>query len=168
MKYNEETIKALADAFKDGETIDDACKKAGIDRSTYFEWMNDEGKADFSDIIKKAKAEFRKTIVGRLEASLWKKALGFEIDETKIERNGNGDIRKKTVTTKYYPPDTAALIFALTNVSPDQWKNRQNTEVTGKDGRDLYPSQSIDMDKLTKEQREVLLSIGNDIINRKE
>ncbi len=32
MKYNEETIKALADAFKDGETIDDAL----IVSSLYF------------------------------------------------------------------------------------------------------------------------------------
>ena len=60
---------------------------------------------------------------------------------------------KETVVKKYYPPDTAALIFALTNVAPEQWKNRQNIEATGRDGRDLYPRQSIDMDKLTAEQK---------------
>lgn len=168
MKYNEETIRSITDALKDGDTIDDACVKAGIDRSTFFEWMKDEKKSDFSDSVKRARAEFRKTIVSRLEHSLWKKALGFEFDETKTETNKEGVTTKKTIIKKYYPPDTAALIFALTNVSPDEWKNRQNIEATGKDGRDLYPRQRIDMDRLSAEQRELLLSIGQDLINRKE
>ena len=168
MKYSEQTIAAIADAIKDGETVETACKTAGITKTTFYEWMADEGKTDFADAIKKAKDEFQKTIVGRLEHSLWKKALGFEFEERKTEVNKEGVKTKETVVKKYYPPDTAALIFALTNVAPEQWKNRQNIEATGRDGRDLYPRQSIDMDKLTAEQRELLLSIGTEIINRKE
>ena len=168
MKYNEETINAIADAIKDGETIETACKIAGITKTTFYEWMADEGKTDFADAIKKAKSEFQETIVGRLEHSLWKKALGFEFEEKKTETNKDGVTTKKTVVKKYYPPDTAALIFALTNVAPEQWKNRQNIEATGRDGRDLYPRQNLDMSKLTKEQRDLLISIGTDIINKKE
>ena len=85
MKYNEETINAIADAIKDGETIETACKIAGITKTTFYEWMADEGKTDFADAIKKAKSEFQETIVGRLEHSLWKKALGFEFEEKKTE-----------------------------------------------------------------------------------
>jgi hypothetical protein len=72
------------------------------------------------------------------------------------------------VTTKRYPPDTAALIFALTNLAPDEWKNRQNIEATGANGRDLMPKQSIDLDALTAEQKAAVLAIGEKIINTKE
>lgn len=129
MKYSEETIRALTDALRDGDTVEAACVKAGIDKSTFYQWMKDNDKSDFSDAVKNAKDEFRKTIVGRLEKSLWKKALGFEFEEEKTETNKEGVTVKKTVAKKYYAPDTAALIFALTNLAPDEWKNHQTSDV---------------------------------------
>lgn len=43
-----------------------------------------------------------------------------------------------------YPvdPDTVAVIFTLTNGDPTRWRNRQTTEVTGKDGKDLFKTLS--------------------------
>lgn len=137
MKYNEETILAITDALRNGDTVEVACTKAGIDKSTFYEWMKDPDKSDFSDAVKNAKAEFRKTIVDRLQKSLWEKALGFDYEERKTEnirdkKTNELVVKTKTVTTKHYPPDTAALIFALTNLAPDEWKNRQNNEVAVK------------------------------------
>ena len=37
---------------------------------------------------------------------------------------------------------TCALPISLTNGDPDHWRNRQTTEVTGKDGKDLFAQKS--------------------------
>jgi len=172
MKYDQETVSKIIESLKDGDTAEVAVKKAGIAKSTYYEWLSDPDKSDFLDAVKNAKAEFKKTIVDRLKKSLWDKALGFDYDETKMEytrdKNGQAIVKNQTVTTKHYPPDTAALIFALTNLAPEEWKNRQNIEATGANGRDLMPKQTIDLDSLTAEQRAAVLAIGEKIINDKE
>jgi predicted DNA binding protein len=41
-------------------------------------------------------------------------------------------------------------------------------EITGKDGEDLIKSKEVDLSKLTDKEREVLLKLGQDIINCKE
>lgn len=178
MKYDDETINTLVEAIKNGDTVELAVKKAGITKTTFYEWLQDPDKSDFADAIKNAKAEFKKTIVDKLKKSLWDKALGFSYDETKTEymhdptakkgEVGAIIVKNQTVTTKRYPPDTAALIFALTNLAPDEWKNRQNIEATGANGRDLMPKQAIDLDALTAEQKAAVLAIGEKIINSKE
>jgi hypothetical protein len=57
--------------------------------------------------------------------------------------NKQGEI--VTVTskvTKVYKPDTAAVIFTLTNVDPDNWKNRR--DVSG----EITTNQAIDFNDL--------------------
>lgn len=173
MKYDDETIKSLIESLKNGDTVEKAVAKAGITKTTFYEWLQDPDKADFADAIKNAKSEFKKTIVDRLQKSLWDKALGFSYEEMKTEyirdpKTSHIVVKNQSVTKKRYPPDTAALIFALTNLAPDEWKNRQNIEATGANGRDLMPKQSIDLDALTEEQKAAVLAIGEKIINAKE
>ncbi|MEE0403028.1 hypothetical protein, partial [Megasphaera elsdenii] len=65
------------------------------------------------------------------------RALGIEkkIHESEtvtVEKDG----KKVTTTTEknslcYYPPDTRAGIFYLTNRAGSDWKQKQQTEVTG-------------------------------------
>lgn len=172
MKYDDETINGLIESLKNGDTVEKAVAKAGITKTTFYEWLQDPDKADFADAIKNAKSEFKKTIVDRLQKSLWDKALGFSYEEMKTEymrdpKTSHIVVKNQSVTTKRYPPDTAALIFALTNLAPDEWKNRQNIEATGANGRDLMPKQSIDLDALTAEQKAAVLAIGEKIINTK-
>lgn len=57
----------------------------------------------------------------------------FDVNGREIPR-----IKEQKVVDKHYQPDTAAIIFTLTNGEPENWKNRQNNEVTGKDGKDLF------------------------------
>ena len=173
MKYDDETIKSLIESLKNGDTVEKAVAKAGITKTTFYEWLQDPDKSDFADAIKNAKTEFKKTIVDRLQKSLWDKALGFSYEEMKTEyirdpKTSHIVVKNQSVTKKRYPPDTAALIFALTNLAPDEWKNRQNIEATGANGRDLMPKQSIDLDALTEEQKAAVLAIGEKIINAKE
>ena len=77
------------------------------------------------------------------------------------------DFAESLILKKMKEGDTTMIIF----YAKTQMKDRGYTErkeITGKDGEDLIRSKEIDIAKLTPEQREVLLSIGLDIINKKE
>ena len=41
--------------------------------------------------------------------SLYKKAVGYTVSEKTMEYSPEGDVVKKKVTTKHYPPDISAL-----------------------------------------------------------
>ena len=81
-----------------------------------------------------------------------KKIQGYDVTETKVvtvpgtkkDEKGNPKpiIKEQTTTKKHIQADTAAIIFTLTNGDPEHWRNRQTTEVTGKDGKDLFASKT--------------------------
>lgn len=129
-KYNKQTVDAICGFIRDGDSQKLACKKVGIGDSTFHDWI--KAKPEFSERIKKAKEEFQATIVGKLEATLWKRAMGYEITETDTEyipdAQGNPQIKSQRTKVKHIQPDTGALIFALTNVAPDKWVNKQKVE----------------------------------------
>lgn len=122
--------------IREGDSNILACKKVGISKETFYTWIND--KPDFSDSLKKARKEFRETIVQTLEQSLWKRAAGYEIEESKNEyrtlKDGSKVLVKSSKITKHFPPDTGALVFALTNLDPENWKNRQDNRLSVDDG----------------------------------
>lgn len=51
-KYNEETINRICDGLRLGLFRDQACMLAGINRDTFYEWLNKY--PDFSDKVEKA------------------------------------------------------------------------------------------------------------------
>lgn len=61
--------------------------------------------------------------------------LGTEYEETTVEyesdKDGNPRIKKQKTITKHIMPNPTAIIFALTNRDPENWKNRQTNEITG-------------------------------------
>jgi biotin operon repressor len=126
----------IISCIREGDSNILACKKVGISKSTFYEWL--ESYPDFSASLKKARKEFRETIVQTLEQSLWKRAAGYEIEESKNEyrtlKDGSKVLVKSSKITKHFPPDTGALIFALTNLDPENWKNRQDNRLSVDDG----------------------------------
>ena len=126
----------IISCIREGDSNILACKKVGISKSTFYEWL--ESYPDFSGSLKKARKEFRETIVQTLEQSLWKRAAGYEIEESKNEyrtlKDGSKVLVKSSKITKHFPPDTGALIFALTNLDPENWKNRQDNRLSVDDG----------------------------------
>jgi hypothetical protein len=109
-------------------------------------------KPDFSDSVKKAKKDFDGLVVVEAKTSLMKKIRGYTVQEVKtfsvatggLDEDGKPIVKVKehTVTDKYFQPDTAAIIFALTNREPESWKNRQNTDMTS-NGKDINGTQLI-------------------------
>lgn len=64
----------------------------------------------------------RKDLVMELRSALIRRAKGFEITEVKKVYE-EGCLTRYEKSTKYYPPDVAALNLALKNYDPDNWAN---------------------------------------------
>jgi hypothetical protein len=117
-----------------------------IHPDTYYAWLQE--KPEFSDAIKKAHDNRMAFFVAEAKKSLVKKLQGYTVQEKHITTVGSGKfdangkelpkIKEQKVVDKHFQPDTAAIIFTLTNGEPENWKNRQNSELTGKDGKDLF------------------------------
>lgn len=76
------------------------------------------------------------------------------------------DFAESLILKKMKDGDTTMLIFyAKTQMKDRGYSERK--EITGSDGEDLF-HKDIDLSKLTDEQKRVLLSIGEKILNTKD
>ena len=161
-KFSKKTVDKIIGLVKsDTYTIAEVCRQVGITPKTYHAWINDY--PDFADAIEQAKEERMQLMVIEAKKSLMKKIQGYDVTETKVvtipgskkDEKGNPKpiIKEQTTTKKHIQPDTAAIIFTLTNGDPEHWRNRQSTEVTGKDGKDLFANKTDE--ELDKEIEEL-------------
>lgn len=152
-KYNKRIAEKICSLIAtDTYTVAEICGMVNISPSTYFDWVNRF--LEFSECIKKAEAERMSFFVAEAKKSLLKKIQGYTVQEkhlttlnsNKFDENGNEipRIKELKIVDKHFQPDTAAIIFTLTNGEPENWKNRQNNEITGKDGKDLFGQLSDD------------------------
>lgn len=150
-KYNKKMVAKIVGLLKsDTFTIAEICRQVGITPKTYHEWINEH--EEFALAVDEAREERMQMMVIEAKKSLMKKIRGYDVTETKVvtvpgkKKDANGDpkptIKEQTTIKKHIQPDTAAIIFTLTNGDPEHWRNRQSTEVTGKDGQDLFAKKS--------------------------
>lgn len=77
------------------------------------------------------------------------------------------DFVESEILKKIKDGDTTMIIFYAKTKMKDRGYSERH-EITGKDGEDLIKSKEVDLSKLTDKEREVLLKLGQDIINCKE
>lgn len=138
--YNPDRVAKICKAIESGETNATAAKIGGISITTFCEWQN--SKPEFAEAVKKAKSAFEdwqlNGILDDAKKSLKTLICGQEYEEIKTEyeqdpRNpGEPRIKRQTRITKKVLPNATAVIFALCNRDPDNWKNRVANEIAGK------------------------------------
>lgn len=112
---------------RDGLTEEQICNLLGVGVSTFARYKNDF--EELREALKRGKED----LIGELEDSLYKKAMGFEYEEIDqfIEVVNGKEIKKIRKTTRHQAPDTGALAFALKNLAPEKWKDRREIGVSG-------------------------------------
>lgn len=155
-KYNKKIAeRILAMIRADTYTIAEVCNNVGISRQTFYRWQNDN--PEFAQAVEDANNELLDKMNIEAKKSLMKKIKGYDVIETHVTtvpgKDGNPVIKEQKNVKKHIQPDTAAIIFTLTNCDPEHWRNRQSTEITGKDGKDLF-TQMTD-EELDKEIEEL-------------
>lgn len=105
-----------------GASEKQVAESLGIAYSTFNRYKAE--KKEFAELLKSVD---RTELIQDLKSALIKKALGFEHEEKKQyvkEDSITGKKYKYTeITTKYYPPDVAAINLALKNYDRDDWSN---------------------------------------------
>ena len=101
----------------------------GVDEATINRWK--DAHQEFCKSLKEGKDEADAKVADRL----FNRALGYSHPEDKIFNNNGTPM--VVPTTKHYPPDTTACIFWLKNRQKDQWRDKQEHELTGKDSGPL-------------------------------
>lgn len=86
----------------------------GVSESTFYRWL--EANTEFWESLKGAKDEADELVI----ASLFKRAVGFTVPETKVFMSKDGKIVTHEMM-KHYAPDTTAAIFWLKNRKRDAW-----------------------------------------------
>lgn len=134
-KYSKALVKEICDLLATGEfTIADTCKKLGIVKDTFYRWIKE--KSDFSDAIKAAEEKRRSSFAEMAKSGLAKLLDVHEYEEVTTEyendKEGRPVIKKQKRVKKKVMPSAPAVIFALTNLDSDNFKNRQQTDLTNK------------------------------------
>ena len=127
-----------------GASIKLFCEAMGISLKTYQRWQENDL---FVSELTRAREVFKQTTVHDVVNAMVKAAKG--VDFTKTKQKGRAQVVKeydpktgkkikeytteKIVTvesyreTVYFPPDVKAATFLLTNLDPDNWRNKQDT-----------------------------------------
>ena len=112
-----EGLTLLEGWARDGLTDEQIAGNIGINTSTLYDWKNKFSK--ISEALKKGK----EVVDIQVENALLKKALGYEFQETRVEKSDK-DGTKIIQTLKHIPADTTAQIFWLKNRRPDKWRDK--------------------------------------------
>lgn len=102
---------------RDGLTDEQIALKMGINVATLYRYK--QSYCEICDALKKGK----EIVDIQVENALFKRAMGYEYEETKIIISEKDGRRVETVK-KQMPPDTTAQIFWLKNRKPEKWRDR--------------------------------------------
>lgn len=120
---------------KQGLTEKQVAEKCGVSYSSINNY-----KRDFPELME-ALATGKEELIEVLEDSLYKKAMGFEYEETEtfIEQQNGKEVKRVKKVVKQALPDTGALCFALKNLAPHRWRDRKDYDVEFEDTSDYSP-----------------------------
>ena len=154
-KYSKQRVAHICSLIReDSYTIAELCSLSGINEATYYRWSNE--KSEFRDAVTRAREGFDELLVKEAKNSLRKLVNGYDVEEKKtvyvnqtIKDPETGKekqvprIKEQITTVKHIQPNPGTVEFVLCNKAPGEYKNRQTTEVTGKDGKDLIPDRPM-------------------------
>lgn len=130
-KYDPKFCEQGAKLCKLGATDEQLADFFGVAVSTLNLWKHEH--PEFSESLKGAKDEANE----RVKRALFERAIGYTHEAVKIFNHEGEPL--VVPYTEHYPPDTAAAFIWLKNREPENWKDKQQHELTGKDGAPITP-----------------------------
>lgn len=126
--YVKPYLKDITKWVKEGMYEYEIFERLGIGHTQWEDYKNKY--EELPDAIKKGKQNLTRKLV----LSLYKRANGFTNTETKrTVKKGDTKQKEVTRTVKYIPPSETAIIFALCNLDPENWKRHDKDDIRDKD-----------------------------------
>ena len=122
-KYDESFEELAYNYTLLGATDQKLAEFLNVTETTINNWK--QNYPSFFESIKKGKEKAD----AKVAESLFKRATGFQYEETKQEYDQKGTLIKTTKTKKTITPETTAQIFWLKNRQKAIWRDKQEKEV---------------------------------------
>jgi len=178
-KFRDECVNLAYGFAKDGLTNGEIMVKFGITKPTFYQWK--KAHIIFDNALQRGRDD-RQVKAG--EITLLEAATGFEYNEVHEEAIviGRGEdeelfVLRKVAREKGQPayeelvagvkrkiirkrvlPNATLLMFLLTNLAPERWKQVQRQIITGKMKHELTDeNRPIDLTKLSKDEIRILI-----------
>lgn len=142
--YKPEYAEQVRKLCELGATDDEIADFFNVHRATVYRWKLDH--SEFCDAVKSGK-QFADE---RVERSLYQKAVGYDYTEeqaVKLKVEQHKEAIEVVEVRKHAPAETAAAFIWLKNRRGDEWRDKQNHEITGKDGAALIPVLNVTISK---------------------
>lgn len=127
---------------RDGLTDEQIAHNIGIATGTLYEWKKQH--VEIAEALKKGK----EVADIEVENALYKRAIGYDYEETKVEVEANGK-KKITKFTRHVAPDVTAQIFWLKNRKPEKWRDKPMPAVVTEKEIDLLSAAFKELEALT-------------------
>jgi hypothetical protein len=147
-KFTPEIAEKICALYREGKTDSQVAESVGLAKSTIRVWK--EKDTEFKSSIKALKSEAD----DKVERALYERALGYSHQDVDIRTVSVGDGCSQIVQTpmvKHYPPDPTSMIFWLKNRRREAWRDKQDVEVSGKDGAPIEIELIVAARRLAKE-----------------
>lgn len=129
-KWKPEYVEQARKLYSKGWIDKEVAELWGVSEYRIRVWR--ASKPDFAEACKMGKD----VPDDRVEASLYQRAVGYDLKSEKVSFDKDGNVLRATVI-EHIPADPKAAMNWLKNRRPDRWKDRR--EVTGADGAPLHP-----------------------------
>lgn len=139
-KYTPERVEKIVKALEQGNTKGYAARLVGINEHTFQKW--EASKPEFAAAVAGAKKVYEEWVENNMvkesKHSLKTLIMGQEYEEVKTEYEQDPAnpselrVKRKTTTNKKVLPNVTAVIFALCNRDPDNWKNKVEGSLNAK------------------------------------
>ena len=143
--YTSTTLSKIIELAEEGLRDSKIAVALGVNIATFSNWKRTKPEVYLA--LEQARAKVHQ----KVEDALIKRALGYDMVETHIEKVGTR-IKKKRIL-KAMPPDVKAIEFYLTNRVPEDWSSMQKLKVETSGTVDIN---SIDVDSLSEEKLQTL------------
>lgn len=120
-EYDEQAYKLCLLGATDKEMAD----FFGVSEVTFNAWK--KNRPEFLKSLKRGKEIADANVASRL----YERAMGYEHPEDKIFNNDGEAMIVPTI--KHYPPDPTAAIFWLKNRRKEQWRDKQDVDLSVKE-----------------------------------
>ena len=161
-KLTPEKSREIVGYVKKGMTNIDACLRAGVSKSSFYEWKKkgEEGGAknsqyaDFLDSLKTAEPEHEEALLNVVRAAAFERQLTIE-EETLYDVDGK--VLGRKVKKKASPPDWKAAMTLLERRYPEKYGRRDRLQL------DQSVEQNVTM--TVKDEREILGKLSDDALD---
>ncbi|OWR28959.1 terminase [Stenotrophomonas pavanii] len=136
-KYKPEYAKQAEKLCLLGATDQELADFFEVEVRTVYRWKGEY--PDFCQALKSGKEEAD----ARVERSLYQQAIGYEQDEVKIFMPAQAEAPVYAPYRAKVAPNVTAAIFWLKNRKSQDWRDKQQTELTGPDGGPIETATSI-------------------------